>query len=118
MDMDIKDLLFFALVSLTVGLLANHYFNLNIGFLNSIESSLASSGQGGKSPARDTDGRGAEDPKLTTADCKNLMKAHVDRKTIARTDIATAKKSGDVSRVREIEAMLEALAREEKAVCK
>lgn len=116
--MDIKDLLFFALVSLTAGLLANHYFNLNIGFLNSIESSLVSSSQGGKSSTPGMDGRGAEDPKSNTADCKNLMKSHTDRKMIARSDIATAKKSGDTAKAREIEAMLEALVREEKAVCK
>lgn len=116
--MDIKGLLFFALVSLTVGLLANHYFNLNVGFLDNIENSLVSSGQGGKLSTHGADGMGAEDPKSNTAECKNLMKSHADRKTLARSDIATAKKSGDVSRAREIEAMLEALVREEKAVCK
>lgn len=116
--MDIKDLLFFALVSLTVGLLANHYFNLNVGFLDNIENSLVSSGQGGKSSTRGIDGMGAEDKRSNTAECKNLMKSHADRKILARNDLATAKKSGDVTKVREVEAMLEAFASEERAVCK
>lgn len=116
--MSIKDILFLALISLTVGLVANHYYNLDIGFLNDIENSLASSGQSGKSSTRGIGGMGAEGKKSNSAECESLKKSQGDRKTLALIDLAAAKKQGDITKIRETEAKLEELALKERAVCR
>lgn len=116
--MNIKDILFFALVSLAVGLWANHYFNLDIGFLTHIENSLVSSGQSGKSSTRGIGGMGAESIQSGSAECESLRKSFGDAKTSARDELAAAKKEGDVMKIKAAEARLEELSRRERAVCK
>jgi hypothetical protein len=116
--MSIKDILFFALISLTVGLLANHYLNLDIGFLNDIENSLVSSGQSGKSSTRGVGGTGAGGAKSNSAECESLKKFQSERKTIALMELDAAKKQRDITKIRETEAKLEELALKERAVCR
>lgn len=108
--MNIKDFLFFVIISLTAAVAANHYFVLDIEFLNNIENTLISSGQRGKFS---TYGE-----KAYTPECERALKNLYDAKTTAHADLATAKSKGDVMKIREAEARLEQLLRKGEAACK
>jgi hypothetical protein len=116
--MSLKDILFFTLVSLMVGLAANHYFNLNIGFLDNIENSLVSSGQSGTTYTRGVGGMEYAGKQSNSTECLQLKRSNTDRKTLALMDLGAAKKEGDSAKLRETEAKLAELARMERAVCK
>jgi hypothetical protein len=116
--MNIKDILFFALISLTVGLVANHYFNLDIGFLNDIENSLASSGQGGTSSTRGIGGMDSARKQSNSDECLRFKKSNTDRKTMALMELSSAKKEGDGTKIREAQAKLAEIALQEGAACR
>lgn len=116
--MNIKDLLFLILVALTAGLVANHYYNLDIGFLTNIENSLISSGRSGTSSTRGIGGMEPEAKKSKSAECERLVKANTDLKILTRNELEAAKKARDISKTREVEARLEEIARREREVCR
>lgn len=115
--MNLKDILFFMIIGLTVALGVNHYMGLDIEFLNNIQNAIVSSGERGGSSVRDIGGSGIGDSKSNSAECERMRKSLGDAKTLARNDLATAKKEGDAMRIREAQDNLDSLARRERETC-
>lgn len=114
MHLGLKDIILAGGLGLGVALLVNHYAGLDIGFLNSIEGAIVSSGQesGLRASSVFVSPSGSED-----SDCYDQSKVSGDARFSLRQKIEEAKKAGDWELQQELEDRLESLTERERGGC-